>query len=95
LTHFNQKHSKVDFTFFSGKQHRPTAVDFVLAHLSTLPASIRLSAPSIVSSGGFVAERRVGRRYRSTMAGAQQHRVAARRSAANAGSGMLAAEARG
>jgi len=45
---------------------------------------------SAAACGGFAAERRAGRRYRSTTP--LQHGAAARRSAVNAGSVMLAAE---
>jgi len=60
--------------------------------------SVRLSdSQSVPSVGGFAAERRTRKRYRSTAPGspaaaALQPGAAARRSAANAGSVMLTAE---
>jgi len=51
-----------------------------------------LSHHSAAACGGFAAERRVGRRYRLTVAGAQQQRRRSTALSRNAGSTMLTAE---
>jgi len=54
--------------------------------------SLSHQSKAAAACGGFAAERRTRKRYRSTAPGARQPGAAARRSAANAGSVMLTAE---